>query len=121
MIRIKNLRNFHVAFRISLYIVAALLLGAHFLRSGEIAASALCLAAPLLFLYRKRWSLIMLRFLAYGAAGSWSMTAVLLVRDRLLSGRAWILAAVILGAVALLSLAAGLMLHSRSIAERYPE
>jgi len=121
MIRIKNMRDSHLAFRISLYVTAALLLGAHFLRSGEIAVVALCLATPLLFLYRRRWSLILLQFLAYGAAGSWLITAVLLVRDRQRSGQPWTLAALILVAVALLSLAAGLLLHSSRVKERYPE
>lgn len=110
-----------MAFRISLYVTAALLLGAHFLRSGQIAAVALCLAAPLLFLCRRRWSLILLQFLAYGAAGRWLIIAVLLVRDRQHSGQPWTLAALILVAVAVISLASGLLLHSRRVKERYPE
>ena len=121
MMRIKNTRDSHMAFRISLYFTAALLLGAHFLRSGDIAVAALCLAAPLLFLNRRRWSLILLQFLAYGAAGRWLIIAVLLVRDRQHSGQPWSLTALILVAVALLSLAAGLSLHSRQVKERYPE
>jgi len=121
MMRIKNMRDSHMAFRISLYVTAALLLGAHFLRSGGIAVAALCLAAPLLFLNRRRWSLILLQFLAYGAAGRWLIIAVLLVRDRQHSGQPWSLTALILVAVALLSLAAGLSLHSRQVKERYPE
>ena len=119
--RIKNTPDSTMAFRISLYVTAALLLGAHFLRAGEIAAVALCIAAPLLFLHRRRWSLILLQFLAYGAAGNWLITAVLLVRDREHSGQAWTLAAFILVAVALLSLGAGLLLHSGRVKERYPE
>jgi len=110
-----------MTFRISLYVTAALLLGAHFLRSGEIAVVALCVGAPLLFLYRRRWSLILLQFLAYGASGSWLITAVLLVRDRQQSAQPWTLAALILFAAALLSLVAGLLLHSNRIKERYPE
>ncbi len=110
-----------MAFGISLYVTAALLLGAHFLRSGEIAAAALCLAAPLLFLYRRRWSLILLQFLAYGAAGRWLIIAVFLIRDRQHSGQPWTLAVLILGAVALLSLVAGLLLPSRGVKERYPK
>ena len=50
--------------RISLFVVAALLLGAHFLRAGSLALVALCLAAPLLFFWRQRWSLILLQLLA---------------------------------------------------------
>lgn len=107
--------------RISLYVVAALLLGAHFLRAGNLALMALCLAAPLLFLYRKRCSLIALQGLAYGAAATWIAVAVQLVQLRQQSGQAWTAAAVILGSVALFTALAGLLLNSRAIRGRYPD
>lgn len=105
--------------RIGLYVVAALLLGAHFLRAGGVVAMALCAAAPLLFLYRRRWVPIALQVLAYGAAVIWIITAIHLVNQRMLEARAWTTAALILGAVALLTLLAGLLLNSRVIRERY--
>ena len=107
--------------RISLYVVAALLLGAHFLRSGNLAMVALCLAAPLLFFWRKRRSLIALQLLAYAAAGTWIAVAIQLAQLRQLSGQSWTLAAIILGSVALFSLLAGLLLNSRAIRERYSD
>ena len=106
--------------RIALFVVAALLLGAHFYRDGEYLLALLCPAAPLLFSHRKRWSLILLQVLAYGAAGTWLVTAIRLVEFRQQIGRPWTAAAIILGAVALFTLAAGLLLNSRSIAQRYP-
>jgi len=106
--------------RICLYIVAALLLGAHFLRAGNLALVALCAAAPLLFLWHDRWSLLLLQFLAYGAAGTWIVVAIQLVLARQQLGQPWTAAAVILGTVAVFSLAAGLLLNSRAIAGRYP-
>ena len=109
-----------MALRIGIFVTAALLLGAHFLRQGNLALVALCVCAPLLFLHRKRSTLIVLQFLAYGAAGSWVVLAVRLAQLRLQSGRAWALAAIILGAVALFTLVAGLLLNSRAIRERYP-
>ena len=45
--------------RISLFVVAALLLGAHFLRAGNWPAMALCLAAPLLFFYRNLFFILL--------------------------------------------------------------
>ena len=105
--------------RISLYTVAALLLGAHFLRAGDIALMALCVAAPLLFFYRTRWSLLALQVLAYCATGTWIGVALRLVQLREQLGQPWTAAAVILGSVALFTLAAGLLLNSRSIAGRY--
>jgi len=109
-----------MALRIGIFVVAALLLGAHFLRQGNVVQAALCVGAPLLFLHRKRWVLIVLQLLAYGAAASWVVLAVRLVQLRVLSGRSWTLAAIILGAVALFTLLAGLLLNSRAIKERYP-
>lgn len=106
--------------RIILFVTAAILLGAHFLRAGNIAMLALCLAAPLLFLWRKRWSLMLLQALAYGAAATWIAVAVQLVQMRQQSGQTWTVAAVILGSVALFTLLAGLLLNSRAMRERYP-
>lgn len=107
--------------RIILFVTAAILLGAHFLRAGNIAMVALCLAAPLLFFYRKRRSLIALQLLAYGAALTWIAVTVQLVQMRQQSGQPWTVAAVILGSVALFTLLAGLLLNSRAIRERYPD
>jgi len=106
--------------RISLFVAAALLLGAHFLRAGNLAMVALCLAAPLLFFHRKRWSLIALQLLAYCAAGTWIAIAIQLVQLRQQLGQPWTVAALILGSVALFTLLAGLLLNSRAMTQRYP-
>jgi hypothetical protein len=108
-----------MSLRIALYAVAALLLGAHFLRAGNITMVALCLAAPLLFLWRQRWSLIMLQVLAYAAAATWITVAAKLVLQRQQSGQPWTAAAVILGTVALLTLLAGVLLNSDAMRKRY--
>lgn len=81
----------------------------------------LCLAAPLLFFYRKRWSLIVLQVLAYCAAGTWIAVAIQLVQTRQQLGQPWTVAAIILGSVALFTLLDGLLLNSRAIRERYPD
>ncbi len=106
--------------RISLFVLAALLLGAHFLRAGDLLPTALCLAAPLLFLWRSRWSLIALQGLAYAAAATWIAVAIELVQMREQLGQRWTAAAIILGSVAAYTLAAGLLLNSRAIRQRYP-
>jgi len=106
--------------RISLFVIAALLLGAHFFRSGNFLLVALCLATPLLFLYRKRWSLILLQLTAYAATASWLWTALQLVALRQQADRSWIAAALILGAVAAFTALAGWLLNSRAMRERYP-
>ena len=57
-----------MALRVSLYVIAALLLGAHFLREANLVAVALCAAAPLLFLCKQRWVPLALQVLACSAA-----------------------------------------------------
>ena len=105
--------------RISLYVVAALLLCAHFLRAGNFGTVALCLATPLLFLARKRWSLIVLQLMAYAATTTWILAAVRLVQLRQQMGEPWTAAAVILGSVALFTLISGLLLNCRAIKQHY--
>ena len=109
-----------MALRIGFFIAAALLFGAHFLREGNTVAVALCLGAPLLFLYRRRWVLIPLQVMAYGASVTWMITLQHIIEQRELAGRTWTAAALILGTVALLTFLAGLLLNSRVFRERYP-
>ena len=106
--------------RIIIFAIAALLLAAHFLRQGNIVMTALCALMPLLFICRKRWSLIALQILAYLAAGLWIVTAIFLVQERLALGKPWTAAVVILGTVAAFTVAAGLLLNSAVIREKYP-
>jgi hypothetical protein len=106
--------------RVSLYIVAALLIAAHFLRQGSMVLTVLCLLVPLLFFLRRQWSLIVLQAAAYLSAGKWLVTAALIVQQRVAEGRSWTAAAVILGVVAALTIAAGALLNSGAITEKYP-
>ena len=105
--------------RISLYVVAALLIAAHFLRVGEFVGVTLCLAAPLLFFVRRRWSLLLLQGLAYAAAGLWLWTAWQIAIERMAFGQPWLRAATILAAVAAISAFAGILLRSQSLQPRY--
>lgn len=108
-----------MAFRIVLFTIAAALTAAHFFRAENYGMVALSLAMPLLFLYRKPGSLVLLQLAAYGATVNWLIAALLLVQMRQQIGRPWTTAALILGAVALLTLLAGLLLNSRVMRARY--
>ena len=105
--------------RIFLYVVAALLVAAHFLRVGNWIGVALCLAAPLLFLVRQRWSLLLLQGLAFAAAAVWLWTAWQIAEMRLAFGEPWLRAVLILAAVAAVSALAGGLLRSGSMQARY--
>jgi hypothetical protein len=105
--------------RITLYIVVTLLIAAHFLRVGNVIAVALCLAAPLLFLVRQHWSLLLLQGLAYVATVVWLATAWQIVATRWSSGEPWLRAAGILLAVAAINVLAGGLLRGRTMQARY--
>lgn len=109
-----------MALRIVLFMIAAALTAAHFLRASSYGLVALSLATPLLFLFKRRWSLMLLQLAAYGATLNWTLAIVLLVQMRQQIERPWATAALILGVVTLLTLLAGLLLNSRSLRERYP-
>ncbi len=104
--------------RISLYIVAALLIAAHFLRVGNLIGVAMCLAAPLLFLVQRRWSVFLLQALAYAASGIWLMTAWQVAAERVAFGQPRLRAALILAAVAAISALAGGLLRSQNLRVR---
>lgn len=106
--------------RIGLFLLAVLVMVAHFFRSANWSLVALCLAAPLLFFYKKRWSLILLQLGAYCASACWLAAMLSLVQMRQQSGQSWTAAALILGAVTLTTLLAGLLLNSRCMLEAYP-
>jgi hypothetical protein len=104
---------------ITIYIVASLLITAHFLRAGSVIGVALYLATPLLFLVRERWSLLLLQALVYAAAIIWLGTAWQLVSMRQSLGQPWFLAATILVTVAAISGLAGGLLSCDTVKERY--
>lgn len=105
--------------RVALYIVAALLIAAHFLRMGNMIAVVVCLATPLLFLIRRRWSLFLLQGLAYVAGVIWLATTWQIVSMRVAFGQPWLRAAFILLVVATVTALAGFLLRGHSLQLRY--
>jgi hypothetical protein len=57
---------------------------------------------------------------AYAGAAVWLYTALQIVRERMMFGRPWGLAVIILGAVTLFTIFAGLVLNSRTMKDKYP-
>ena len=109
-----------VGTRIALSVFSAVLISAHFLRSGQILLTTLCLFAPLLFLVRRRLSLTALQLFSYATSAVWIYTLAQLVMLRVAHGQPWKAAAMILGSVALVSLLSGLLLNGAAIRARYP-
>jgi hypothetical protein len=106
--------------RVVPFLLAAALLAAHYFRMANYGLLALSLAAPLLLLVRRRWTLLVLQLAAYAASLVWLASLLELVQYRLQMGRPWTAAALILGTVTLLTLLAGLLLNARALRERYP-
>lgn len=107
--------------RVILVVLSSLLIGAHFLRHGNVLMVLLCLAAPLLLLIKRRWVLIVLQCFLYGAALLWLLYARVLVHQRMLEHRSFRGVILILGSVALVTVLSGLLLNSRAMKDRYSQ
>jgi hypothetical protein len=90
-------------------ILSALLLGAHFLRSGQLFLVILCLALPLLLFVSHHRAGTALRAVLFLGALEWVRTAAFLMRDRLIMGEPWLRMVIILGIVSLFTLGAALL------------
>ena len=107
-------------FRVIPLILASLMLSAHFFRHLNYALMIVTFLAPCLLFIKKRWSLIAIQFFAILGGGIWISTIVDIANERILMGEPWGKMAVILGAVALFTIFAGLLLNSLKVKEKYP-
>jgi hypothetical protein len=73
----------------------------------------------LFLLIRKRWILIALQLWSYLAVAVWMKAIIELVQQRIIVGRSWGTAVIILGSVALFTFFAGVLLNSRVVKERF--
>lgn len=100
-------------------VIAFLLLGAHFLRSGHKILMLGSILIPLLLLSKKRWLLILVQGLTYCGAAVWLYTASVLVQQRIMAGAPWLRMLLILFGVAVFTLFAGYLLTSDDVKKRY--
>ena len=100
--------------------ISALLLAAHFLRSGHWLLVAAAVLVPWLLLLRRAWTQRAVQCgLALGAL-EWVRTAFVLVPERRAAGLPWTRLGLILGAVALFTVGTALLLERRSRGARRP-
>jgi hypothetical protein len=100
-------------------VVSFLLLAAHFYRAGMPWLTVLCLALPLLLIPKDaRLPRLFQVLLALGAL-EWLRTLYALAGIRLAFGQPWGRLALILGGVAVFTLASGLVFRSRELKRRY--
>ena len=96
-------------------ILSSLLLGAHFLRNGNYGLVLLCTTAPLILSVRREWIKRVMQLLLLAGALLWVSILLSIAQMRLMMGESWVRMALILGAVALLAVAAALMLETKKI------
>ena len=100
-------------------ILTALLLGAHFWRSGNLILALVYGLFPLLLFIKQRWSWLAVQIFAYVGVIIWLYTTVAIVQERINWGLPWVRVVFILGGVALLSAWAGMLLNSPRVKARY--
>ena len=101
--------------------LSCLLMGAHFLRSGNPIITLFCLLAPFLLLIKKQWVLIFLQCFTYFGGIIWINTGINLMRKRISLGASWSKPLIIVGSVALFTIFSGLLLNVKYLKERYPK
>lgn len=99
--------------------LALVLLAAHFYRAAAWPLLAATLAMLALMVLRRPWVPRLLQLALLAAAAEWLWTAAMLVQQRLALGQPWLRMALILGAVALLTLAAAAVFRGAGVRRRY--
>ena len=100
-------------------ILSALLLAAHFSRQDLLPLAILSIVFPLVLLVRRPWVPLLVQMVLGLGALEWIRTLVTIARQRQAAGDDWLRMAVILGAVAAVTLASTLVFESRAVRERY--
>lgn len=97
-----------IVLRLVPILVSALLLGAHFFRSGSILLVILALLIPVVLLIKRPWAARLVQLSMIIGAAEWVRTLLVLVADRQADGETWTRLAVILGLVAAFTAASAL-------------
>jgi hypothetical protein len=100
-------------------IIAFLLLGGHFLRSGHMIFAGMSILSPLLLFIKQRWILLFVQWLTWSGAIVWIYTTFSLVQQRRVAGVPWVRMLLILSGVTVFTLYAGYLLGSDTVKRRY--
>lgn len=104
-----------VGLSLVLVVLSALLVGAHFLRSGQYVGIGVSILAPALLFVRRAWAIRVVQGGLLAAAGLWVATAAQVASIRMQGDRPWVRMAVILGVVALVAVAGAVLLQARAV------
>jgi len=98
---------------------SALLIAAHFFRSGSLLSAILCLLFPLLLLTRNRWVPRLLTIFLLLSAGEWLRTMLIFIGHYQEAGVPWSRMAVILTGVSLATALSTLVFRTTGMKKRY--
>lgn len=99
--------------------ISFLLLGAHFLRAGNIAIVVILLAFLFLLFIKKYWVPWVIQLILLLGSLEWVRTLVSVAQLRIGADMPWTRMAVILGAVALFTALSCLVFRSKALRKRY--
>ena len=105
--------------RIIPFILSSILLGAHFLRFGNITLTVIVLLVPFLLLIKKKGALLTVQMLTLVGGLFWIKVAIDGVWVRVAAGVSWTRLAMILGTVAIFTLWSAWLLASDKVSARY--
>jgi hypothetical protein len=102
-----------------LVVLSFLVLGAHFLRSGDVLLVAACILFAMLLLVPRRWAARAVQVALVIGTVEWLRTLFLIVQERMALGAPYMRTAIILGVVAAVTLASTLVFRMRALRRRY--
>jgi hypothetical protein len=99
--------------------LSALVLGAHFLRRGDLGLLVVCLVLVGLLFVRRWWAARLVQLALCAGALEWLRTLAELLPARRAAGEPWVRLVAILGGVVLLALLGAALFETRRLRERY--
>ncbi|MFI5371357.1 MAG: hypothetical protein ACHQ52_07335 [Candidatus Eisenbacteria bacterium] len=100
-------------------VLSLLVLGAHFLRRGQLVPCALCVGLALLLGLRRPWVPLLVQAALFAGAILWAGNTVVMVRERAHEGGPVLRLASILGSVTLFTAASAWLVGSRRVRDHY--
>lgn len=102
-------------------VLSLLVLGAHFYRAASDGLVMLCVALAVVACVPRRWAVSVTRVALVLGALEWGRTVVEIAGARQAAGQPWLRMALILGGVALVTLASGLVFSTPRLRRRTQE
>lgn len=106
-------------FRLLPVILSALILGAHFFRTGSLLFVLIALAIPVILLIHRLWVARLVQIVLIAGGVEWVRTLVRLASERQAIGEPWSRLAIILGGVAILTACSALVFRLSALRKLY--